>query len=177
MNPNEKLLFLYASECSDNAGFIPHDDKLAAFYTGIGVKRIPTMWGALGDKIIIENGWVWLRDFPLLQRNWPLNPGNGAHKQIIRLLAERRELFKDSPVFTTFLTPCEGLLWPLGIGNNNGKGLCNGLGNGFSRGQGNGYGKGQGQEIENINQELQECATKPSDSNNNREEMEEERPF
>ncbi len=96
------------------------------------------------------------------------------HTQIIRLLSERHEHFKDSPVFTNFIGPVEGLPCPLGIGNGNGISLGIGFGNGLS----NGNGKGRGQELEGINQELQECAaTQPNALTNKSEEAEEEPPF
>jgi hypothetical protein len=96
------------------------------------------------------------------------------HTQIIRLLSERHEHFKDSPVFTDFIGPVEGLPCPSGIGNGNGISL--GIGSG--KGLGNGNGKGRGQEFDPINQELQGCAaTQQSDFTNNSENAEEEPPF
>jgi hypothetical protein len=168
----EKLLFFYLWECCDNAGFIPYDDQAASFHTGVALNRLPKTCAKLKDRIIITDEWIWVKDFPLLQKNWPLNPKNKCHTQIIRLLSERRDYFKDSPEFTTFIAPAEGLLCPLGIGNGNGSS------NGFGRGLGNGIGEGRSQELEPINQELHEhAATHSNDFTSNAEKAEEEPPF
>jgi hypothetical protein len=157
MTPEDKLAFFYVWECCDNAGFISYDDEAVAFHIGIAVNRLPKLWTKLADRVVIKTDWMWVVDFPRLQKNWPLNPRNKCHTQIIRLLSEQYEHFKDIPVFTTFMAQAQGLGCPLGNDNGNGRGT------GFGRGQGNGY--GQGQEIEEINQELQECAaTERSDA-------------
>lgn len=107
-----------------------------------------------------------------IQKNWPLNPINGAHKQIIRFLGERREDFTNSPEFNAVIAPIEGLLCPLGIGN----GIGNGNGHGL--GLGKGKGRGRGRKLEDINGELQECAEiQSNDSTNYSEKTKEEPPF
>jgi hypothetical protein len=177
--PEQKLLFVYVWENCDNGGFIPYDDPAAAFYTGIDVEQISEIWEKLENKIVVKDGWIWVKEFPRLQKNWPLKLNNGAHKQVNRLLGEQYGRFKDCPEFTTFIAPPEGLPCPLGIGNgigrSNGFGIGKGLGNG--NGEGRGQGNGHGQTLTHINQELQERAAAQDDHSNPLQETDESDPF
>jgi hypothetical protein len=156
MAPEDKLAFFYIWERCDNAGFIAYDDEAVAFHTGIAVNRLPKLWAKIADRLVIKSDWMWVAAFPRLQKNWPLNPKNKCHTQIIRLLRERYEHFQDVPMFTNFIAPAKGLLCPSGIGISNS--LGQGLGSSFGRSPGNGKGQGQAEETEDINQELPETS-------------------
>lgn len=137
LKPNEKLLAFYILENCDNAGFITHDNAAAAWHTRINSKALPQMWHRLETLIVICDGWVWVKDFPKLQKNYPLNKENGAHRQVIRQLAAQSERFKHVPQFRNFIAPFEGLLAPppgllcaSGIGKGSGEGINIGIGSG-----------------------------------------------
>lgn len=120
LSPEEKLMFFYLWERCDNAGFIPHDSDAASFYIGIPVREIQSTWDQLRDNIVIENDWVWVKDFPTSQDNYPIDPENPAHRQIVTLLREQHERFRDSSDFEHFIASSNGL-------------LCSSLGTGFGK--------------------------------------------
>lgn len=114
-----KLLFLFIIDTCDNAGFFEMDVELCAFITKMEEKHIlgaieGLKRGLLGsDK---KEGLFYVKNFLRHQRNLPLNPENNAHRQIIRLLEEKKTYFESNSSFF------RGLLGPLySIGNGTGK--------------------------------------------------------
>ena len=109
LQPAEKLLWVYALDTCDNAGFFELDTEMASFVTGMkevhilgankGLKR-----GLLGaDK---NDHLFYIKNFLRHQGNLPLNPENNAHRQIIRILEERKgEFLKEETFFRGLLAP------------------------------------------------------------------------
>lgn len=127
----EKVLFLYICDKCNSAGFWEIDLELASIFTGIGAKSILAAFEGLSRAYLRHGGFVWLRDFIRQQRNYPLNPQNNAHKQIIGQLEFHsdndvkflEELEKMSPKRAPNEGPC----------NSNSKGNSNSSGNGNSK--------------------------------------------
>lgn len=64
--------------------------------------------------MVRKDGWVWVRRFLKHQKNEPINPENKAHKQIIRLIAEQSERFREVEGFSAFEGASKGLPSPTG---------------------------------------------------------------
>ena len=116
-----KLLFLYILDTCDNAGFFELDIELCAFITKMEESNILGAVKGLKRGLIGADGRddvFYVKNFLRHQRNLPLNPDNNAHKQIIRLLTDKKIDFKSNDTFF------RGLLAPL-----------------YSKGKGKGKGK------------------------------------
>lgn len=122
LNPPEKLLFLYIIDVCDNAGFFEFDAELAAFTTKMKEEHVTGAIKGLKRGLVAADKreeLFYVKNFLRHQRNLPLNPENNAHKQIIRLIEEKKISFKSNDSFF------RGLLAPLyskGKGSSKGKG-------------------------------------------------------
>lgn len=118
----QKLVFLYVIDRCNNAGFWEVDEDAIAWHTKVDRKHLEGAWKGLERGIKGASGWVWVRRFLKHQKNEPLTPHNPAHKQILMLIKDQVERFKDCPEFKEFVGPYMGLLCPIGIGTGTGKG-------------------------------------------------------
>lgn len=119
-----KLVFLYVIDRCNNAGFWEVDEAALVFHTRLDPKHIEGAWKALDRGLKAASGWVWVKNFLRHQKNDSLNPENTFHRQIIGLLREQIERFKDFPEVLEFLpkeAPCKGLTSPIGTGIGKGK--------------------------------------------------------
>jgi len=124
LKPAEKLIWLYLIDTCDNAGFFEYDPEMICFFTGMDEGKVSGAIEALkrglsGPK---GDGVYHINNFLKHQRNIPLNDGNNAHKQIIRIFESRRDIFES--LVLKYLGPNEGLISPPGKGK--GKGISNG---------------------------------------------------
>jgi len=86
-----KYLYLFLYDRSNNAGFIAINYALWSVYTGIAKNDISSLMDELEEVVIVENGYAWLKNHLFLNRNYPLNPENNAHKSIFRMFEERSD--------------------------------------------------------------------------------------
>ena len=123
-----KLVFFYFIDNCNNAGFHELDKELMVILTGMKPEHCEGALKALtrGIKGPYE-GWYWIRRFLRHQKNDEINPENMAHKQIITLIKDQVERFKDCPEFQDSLAPLKGLLSPTGIGIGKGTGKEGGV--------------------------------------------------
>lgn len=117
-----KLVFLYVVDRCNNAGFWEVDEDAICWHTKIEPKHLEGAWKGLDRGIKGASGWIWVRRFLHHQKNEPLNALNPAHKQIISLVVEQRERFKNCQEFQEFVGAYKGLLSPIGTGKGNGTG-------------------------------------------------------
>ena len=117
LKPSEKLLWFYILDNCDNAGFFEFNMRLVCFMTGMTEKQVEGAVEGLNRGLIgAKSGDLFLvKNFLRHQKNDTLNPDNNAHKQIIRIINEKDELFKEN------LGATMGLPSPTGKGK--GKGL------------------------------------------------------
>ena len=136
-----KLLFIYIVENCDIAGFWEINFKVASFETGIprriengfeGMQPVLDIEGAfkpLASRFVIDEKYVWVRNFLYHQKNLPLNPENKCHKGILRIIESHnsfgeqilKEIEKRENCGAT-----KGLHSPTGIGTGIGKGKSKG---------------------------------------------------
>jgi hypothetical protein len=114
--PPEKLVFLFVIENCNNGGFYEKDLGLMAFATGLDESTLQGAIKGLGRGLVDCDGWLWVRTFLKHQKNDALNPENKAHKQIIGLVREQVDRFRENAEFKEFLAPYKGLTSPIGIG-------------------------------------------------------------
>lgn len=114
--PTEKLVFLFVIENCNNAGFYEIDYGLMAFATGLEQGALEGAIKGLARGLVCCGGWIWVRTFLKHQKNEALNPENKAHKQIIGLLREQAERFRENAEFKEFQGAYKGLTSPIGIG-------------------------------------------------------------
>lgn len=118
-----KLIFLYFIDNCDIAGFLEFNAPMVAFCTGMKPSHIEGALKGLSRSILGPyDGWYWSRRFIRCQKNEPLNPSNGCHRGIIKILNAQSERFKDCIEFQKYIAPCKGLVSPLGIGIGKGTG-------------------------------------------------------
>lgn len=121
----EKFIFLYMVDNCDNAGFFEADLEYMEFMTGIDYDDILGAIKGLSRGLITPSAcgeFYHIDNFLKHQKNTKLNPENNAHKQIIRIIEDKKDLFPS--VYQKNLAPEQ----PLDRGTGNGKG--NGKGNG-----------------------------------------------
>ena len=124
-----KLVFLYLCDACDIAGFWEIDEDRCAYETGIDRKSIPDCLDRMGEKIVFNGRYLWLRNFIKRQKNIPLCISNNAHKGIIKRLGQFRGLSDDidvlldggNPYISTSPAPAQ----PLTRGTGKGKGKDN----------------------------------------------------
>jgi len=112
----QKLVFLYVIDRCNNAGFWEIDEDMMSYQTKLKIELVQGAWKGLERGLIAASGWVWVRRFLRHQKNENLNPENPAHKQIIALISEQEERFKENDDFLLFVAPFKGLLSPIGKG-------------------------------------------------------------
>ncbi len=89
--PQQKLLFLWLIDNCDAAGFWEVDLDLAAHEIGTPKTRISGAFQGLNRAYLQRGEYIWIRRFIQVQRNWPLNPKNNAHKNILSKLESHSE--------------------------------------------------------------------------------------
>lgn len=115
-------MFIYLCENCDCAGFWEINLRKAAFDTGILETDIDKCLDSLGDRIIRNCKFLWLRKFLLHQRNIPLNPGNNAHKAIFKRLSEFVGMsIEIKELVDSYLAPDQGLARSPGKGKGSSK--------------------------------------------------------
>lgn len=122
LNPYEKLVWNYLCDSCDNAGFFEPNPRFDAYTIGITEKEFEGALKGLARGIIIsiDKEKIYLKKFLFHQKNFPLNPANNAHKQIINLISLNEDKFNYD--FYN-LGANEGLISPIGKGNSNSKGI------------------------------------------------------
>jgi len=130
---------LYLCDKCDCAGFWEVNIRDAAFRTGIPEADIGGLLDQLGEKIVRNCRFLWLKNFLFHQRNLPLSSANKAHRAII---ARLHEFMHFSDGVKRILDECtsaegasKGLPSPPGNSNSNsnGNGKKNrGVGEGFA---------------------------------------------
>ncbi len=115
LQPPEKLVWLYLVDTCDNAGFFDYDPEMIAFFTGMEQKNVEKAFKGLARGLVgAKDGAEYhIKNFLKHQRNLPLNEINNAHRQIIRIITEKKESFPD--LLSSYLGPNEGLISPIGI--------------------------------------------------------------
>ena len=105
-----KLLFLYILDTCDNAGFFEMDTEMCAFITKMEEKHVLGAIKGLNRSLLgadDRDELFYVKNFLRHQRNLPLNPENNAHKQILRIIDEKKIHFKSNEKYF------RGLLAPL----------------------------------------------------------------
>ena len=95
LKPTEKLLFLYAADVCDVAGFMEISVRKICFDLGLTEKGFKgALKGLQRGFILSDDGEVlYLKNFIKNQKNIPLNPANKAHKGIIRRFEKYADRF------------------------------------------------------------------------------------
>lgn len=119
--PLEKLIYLFILDNCDNAGFFSINQRINSFLLGITENEYLGAIKGL-NRVLIESkdgSKYWVKKFLFHQKNLPLNHENNSHKQIISLINSNCENFNYD---FTYLGANEGLISPIGIGNDKGNG-------------------------------------------------------
>lgn len=117
----EKLLFLYLVDKCDNAGFFEINKRIDAFLIGITEDEFMANLRAIKKTYVASTDGrkIWIKNFIKYQKNFPLNPDNNAHKQIISFIMSNMNNFNYD---FDYLGANEGLFSSIGKGNIKGKG-------------------------------------------------------
>lgn len=121
LKASEKLVFLFLVDNCDNAGFYELDIEMMAFQIGIDNDKILGAIEGLNRGLIKSGNYIWIKNFLRHQKNWPLNKENNAHKQILNILKDKSDLFKDDECFRKLVGANKGLVRPIGKGKGKGK--------------------------------------------------------
>ena len=136
LHPNVKVLLYYILDTCDWGGFLEIDTEAMHFYTQISENEIPQLLEELSqEEILINNGWLFVKDFIESQGNSPLNPSNNAHKNIIAKLNDNIIHFQECLRTQKNLAPYEEHIRD--SSKSNSKGICMGKGNSISISNGN----------------------------------------
>ena len=136
LHPNVKVLLYYILDTCDWGGFLEIDTEPMHFYTQISENEIPQLLEELSqEEILINNGWLFVKDFIESQGNSPLNPSNNAHKNIIAKLNDNIIHFQECLRTQKNLAPYEEHIRD--SSKSNSKGICMGKGNSISISNGN----------------------------------------
>jgi len=121
LNPIEKLVFLFLIDSCDNAGFFELNQRLNSFLIGISeAEYLGAIKGLNRGLLGAKDGKVfWIKKFLFHQKNLPLNAENNAHKQIILILSQKKDLFSSD--ILQYLGADKGLFSPIGKGKGKGK--------------------------------------------------------
>lgn len=122
-----KLLFLYLCDSCDLAGFKERDDEMISFILKCQYEEVEAILNELHKSVEQKDGFLWVKNFLARQKNLPLNAQNPAHKHIIGLLNSQVLRFGFSSLEAK-LGALKGLLSPIGIGKDIGKGNKGGMG-------------------------------------------------
>lgn len=106
LSPTAKLVFLYLCDTVDNAGFREFSPKHFTFNVGISKEELMAAIEELRQakdsgrrSVILSKGWIFLSNFTRVQKNWPINPKNPAHRGLTGLFNAQRARFSDVPEF------------------------------------------------------------------------------
>ncbi|MBT6045380.1 MAG: hypothetical protein HOG49_01045 [Candidatus Scalindua sp.] len=96
--PTHKLLFIYLTEACNNAGFYEVDTENICYFTKLSEEEVGEILQSSSFKkdVVVKDEWLWIKDFLVHQKNFPLNDNNNAHKQIIRQINEQKKRFPMS---------------------------------------------------------------------------------
>jgi len=119
----EKLVWFYICDNCDNAGIIEIDYGLAAFQIGCTQEQIEGALKGLARGLLGASriNVYRIRTFLKHQKNENLNPSNKAHVQILRIIAQNKDVFPS--FYAEYKDQIEGatkgLQSPTGIGIGN----------------------------------------------------------
>jgi len=146
LSPWSKLVFLYLCDNCDLAGIYEANVQVMPAQTGLTLAQITKALDGLtaefcGErKVVRRDPYLWVVGFIRHQRNWPLNPGNNAHKSIIRSLDKHSEYFgfdlRKALLDKNLIRGYQGAKEPLprGLSKGNGKGKGKGIGGAGGKG-------------------------------------------
>lgn len=133
LSPLAKNLWEYIRDKCDCAGFWEIDLDWAAKHIKTQEKKLAVALQEFNEKVVIHDGWLWIRKFIFHQRNYPLNPENNSHKGILYRLQLHSnfgiDFEKEMLKQVNFEAPNEGLISPYSKGKGKSKG--NGKGKRF----------------------------------------------
>ena len=96
----QKVMFIYLCDTCDIAGFLEINEKITTLQTG--VEDVNGTIESLSKSILYQDGYIWIKKHLKHQKNLPINIRNGAHKAIIKSIAEHidrfPEIFEHLPV-------------------------------------------------------------------------------
>jgi len=95
-----KITFLFLCDSVNNAGFLEFNARKIAWETNLTVNQVkegvipeltkPRDSGeGIRQSVYLHRDWIWLPNFLKAQKNWPINPKNRAHTQIISLFQDQ----------------------------------------------------------------------------------------
>ena len=93
LNMEQKVMFIYLCDKCDIAGFLEINEKITMLQTGVDDVR-----GAiesLSKSVLYKDGYIWIKKYLKHQKNLPINMRNGAHKAIIKAIAEQIDRFPE----------------------------------------------------------------------------------
>ena len=129
----QKVMFIYLCDTCDIAGFLEVNDRIVTLRTGI--EDVRGTISSLSKSIVYNDGYIWIIKFIKHQKNLPINMRNGAHKAIVKAIAEQidrfPEIFEYLPISTSE-TIKDALVEGGGGGASppfTGKGIGKGIGN------------------------------------------------
>jgi hypothetical protein len=129
----QKVMFMYLCDKCDIAGFLEINEKIATLQTGVDDVRGTIE--SLSKSVLYKDGYVWIKKYLKHQKNLPINMRNGAHKAIVKSIAEHinrfPEIFEHLPISTSE-TIKDALVEGGGGGASppfTGKGIGKGIGN------------------------------------------------
>ena len=133
LSMEQKVMFLYLCDVCDIAGFYEINENLTILQTGVG--DVGGTIKSLSKSVLYKNGYIWIKKHIKHQKNLPINMRNGAHKAIIKSIAEHidrfPEIFEYLPISTSE-TIKDALVEGGGGGASppfTGKGIGKGIGN------------------------------------------------
>lgn len=112
LQPDEKIVFLFLCDQCNWGGFYELDCEAMSFAIGLDESRISGAIQGLNRGCLVSDNWVWVKNFVRVQGNADLNPGNNAHKNIIRCIQEQVKRFENVPEFQEFFAPYKPLISP-----------------------------------------------------------------
>ena len=99
----QKVMFMYLCDECDIAGFLEVNERLAELQTGVDDVRGAIV--SLSKAVLYKDGYIWIKKHLKHQKNLPINMRNGAHKAIIKSIAEHidrfPEIFEYLPISTS----------------------------------------------------------------------------
>ncbi|MFA6159349.1 MAG: hypothetical protein WC763_07025 [Candidatus Paceibacterota bacterium] len=95
LDPYSKLVFIYVCERCDCAGFWEIDIEDAGYHIGISGDAVDSALNIIGDKLVRNGKYLWIKNFLYHQGNLPLIPGHRVHDAIIRRLTQFASLSEE----------------------------------------------------------------------------------
>ena len=93
LSMEQKVMFLYLCDVCDIAGFYEINENLTILQTGVG--DVGGTIKSLSKSVLYKNGYIWIKKHIKHQKNLPINMRNGAHKAIIKSIAEHIDRFPE----------------------------------------------------------------------------------